>query len=201
MIFWEGNITYKNIIMATATKQDDDLLIITDEDTNSDTSGEIEFSFDFGDDSSAPTKETTTPEAAIEKADLKVEDSVMATPDISLSDEAVVTDEVTVPDTIPAKEELLDISFDISDTPADTVVDMTAKQDTPSEDVSFDLTGEDTDASSKLAVGAMSIKTAKSVVSPTETPEVAEAASESSMNEILSTTIILKNLKIWSSTQ
>lgn len=161
--------------MATATKQDDDLLIIADEESSSDSSGDIEFSFDFGDTETSSTSDTNW--------------------DVMNSQEEISSQ---TQQWDSKSEEILDISLDESNTWDDSnSFAEKSKQEISShweekkqdEDFSFDLTDtsspeilENEDLSSKVDIQWDSPET------PASIDDVA-IVTEDSMNDILSATI------------
>ncbi|MDA9128999.1 hypothetical protein N9J72_00800 [Candidatus Gracilibacteria bacterium] len=160
---------------ATAT-HDDDLLIISD-DTGDSNSDEIDFSFDFGD-------ETDTTEAVIEKEESSVQpevkDEVIKTePEVAKVEESIQT------------EEALDFGLDFSeDTSSETQVDS-----------DINIQDESTEQAEETSFDLGLVEEKGYTADTTETVEVSEENStftgsggastgdDSSMNEILSATI------------
>jgi len=204
--------------MATATKQDDDLLIIAD-DTSSDSAWDIEFSFDFWEDISADTKEPSTPE---QTPDPVVSDSSSKITDEKNSQD-LPTQETPEAPSAPAvnSETDLGISFDtgenkVADTPviedSNSSKEPTASE-APAEEFSFDLGWESEDSASiadkspenSASESASNTETLMDVAEPKET----ETLWESSMNDILSATIaklvarqeVIATSKAWKATK
>lgn len=150
--------------MATATKQDDDLLIIAD-DSSSDSSDDITFSFDITDEDD--TKEAA-PEAQMESEDMSVEISDV-TPvvedttsvieevseakeestwiDIEISEESSKEEtpkiEVETPEVSESSDADFSLNLDLSAGEAEVTQEETSKAETPSEDFSLGLGGEE----------------------------------------------------------
>ena len=167
--------------MATATQQDDDLLIITEDDTSAstDATDSIEFSFD----DSADEKDTSAEAPMI---DLTSEDN--ETSDISVIEE--MKEEVV--NEVPATEELtevaeevgLDFNFDTwaeeATVKENSAEETSTEETTVSEEFSFDL-GEQESVSEEVA------QKIEAVDLSVETP--VETNSGESLNDILSGTI------------
>jgi len=175
--------------MATATKQDDDLLIIADDDSTSDSNNDIEFSFDFGEDT--PKKESAS-DTQIEDSSIS-EESVVAleaeeikTPDLEIAaDEKAeeiteVVSEVT-PD-ISAETDVESGSVDLwmsLDGLEEKVEESKIEENKETEDFSFDM-GETTDSQETEAV-ITELEQAEN--------QSTSGGNDSSMNDILAATI------------
>lgn len=159
--------------MATMT-QDDDLLIIED-DSKNESSGDIEFSFDFGDQS--------TPEAT--KASATQQETKAASVETSSTDTMESPEEALA--ALEKPEVHLDVAAESVETQTPVVEEQT--EATLAEDFSFDLTEQETPAAQDTT---------------SEIPETADTdimgtaenvSSESSMNDILSATIAKLTLR------
>ncbi len=187
--------------MATATKQDDDLLIIADEESSSDSSGDIEFSFDFGEDTS--TKESTTVSSGTtsDTAELKTEDTLESMPEVSIVEETPLSETASISEVdLTSDVDTPEISLGMDDAATETpVVDTKPVENSVNEDFSFDLSESNIDTevvSTSIEETTNNWKEsilAEESVLVQETPKEVEvsidASSEASMNDILSATI------------
>lgn len=191
--------------MATATKQDDDLLIITDEDNSSDSTGDIEFSFDFGDDSSSHKETPENSEVPVDTGEAKAEATLESLAEMSASQD---TPEISSAMTDETSENIseLDTSVQAIETPVD-------------EDFSFDISDTNTetqtpakiDQESTMNLDESNLLEGAALTEETSSQEEStlNTNSESSMNEILSATIaklasrqdVIATSKAWKATK
>jgi hypothetical protein len=176
--------------MATATAQDDDLLIIADDSASDDSSDDIEFSFDFGDDS-VEKKETIPTEEVSTKTPIETTDPLELHLDSveEVSEIIDVTSEVT-PEATDTNINL-GINFDTSSEESKPEVVAEALEVPANEEFSFDL-GEGSEIKEEEAVIMEETKTEEAIpaVESVATAEVNDSTGDdTSMNGILSATI------------
>lgn len=178
--------------MATATTKDDDLLIISEDDASSNSKDDIEFSFDFGEETSSSTSD--------------VEKSHIA--ETQLSEEKIKETSQDV------SEEIIQTETQISNSDLENTVKKTMTPDSNEKDVvdfSFDLgdsSGQESDISDSESIDS-SNKEVAILDNTAWSSQDLEVSNESSMNDILSATIakllarqeVIATSKAWKATK
>jgi len=163
--------------MATATKQDEDLLIISDEDSSSDSSSDIEFSFDFWNDTGWSDSQDDTNKSEVETDAEQVSNEVMDSSVDNTTQEQDLSSQANITETSWST-----IDLGIEETVKNQPEVDSALENSQWEDFSFDLTSEEVKPAESVSESVTDINASVASVSGT-------TESDSSMNDILSGTI------------